>query len=95
MTLLDVIDSPAADRVHHRARCCPRITTTLIRMFSLIASLAIFVLSLGLIGPVLVQCAPGKFAFETERALDPDARHQLSRRPGRHQPVAGDPFHVC
>ena len=44
----------ALPKEHHNA----------IRMFSLIASLAIFVVSLGLIGPVW-SAAPGKFALET------------------------------
>jgi len=38
-----------------------------IRMFSLVASVAIFVVSLGLIGPVW-SAAPAKFAFETNQA---------------------------
>ena len=41
----------------------PKNSAPLIRMFSLIASLVIFLLSLGLIGPVW-SAAPGKFAFE-------------------------------
>jgi len=41
-----------------------------IRVFSLIASLAIFVVSLGLIGPVW-SAAPGKFAIETNQAWIP------------------------
>ena len=63
MTLLDaVIFLPllaflvimALPKEHHGA----------IRMFSLISSLAVFLVSLGLIGPVW-SAAPGKFAFET------------------------------
>ncbi len=38
-----------------------------IRVFSLIASLAVFVVSLGLIGPVW-SSAPGKFAIETNQS---------------------------
>jgi NADH-quinone oxidoreductase subunit M len=65
MTLLDVvIFLPllaflivlALPKDHHHA----------IRMFSLVASLAVFVVSLGLIGPVW-SSAPGKFALETNQ----------------------------
>ncbi len=48
----------------------PKENHNAIRMFSLIASLAIFVVSLGLIGPVW-SAAPGKFAFENNLAWIP------------------------
>ncbi len=57
----------------------PKDNPQLIRLFSLIASLAVFVVSLGLIAPVW-SASPGKFALESKRRLDIDARHQLSRR---------------
>ena len=45
----------------------PKENHSAIRMFSLVASVAIFVVSLGLIGPVW-SAAPAKFAFETNQA---------------------------
>jgi NADH-quinone oxidoreductase subunit M len=66
MTLLDVVIFlpllafliiMALPKEHHNA----------IRMFSLIASIAIFIASLGLIGPVW-SAAPGKFALENNQA---------------------------
>jgi len=44
----------------------PRDNPNLVRMFSLIASIAIFIVSLGLIAPVL-SAAAGKFVFETNQ----------------------------
>ncbi|MBV9769572.1 MAG: NADH-quinone oxidoreductase subunit M [Bryobacterales bacterium] len=44
----------------------PKENHNAIRMFSLLASLVVFVVSLGLIGPVL-SAVPGKFAFETNQ----------------------------
>jgi NADH-quinone oxidoreductase subunit M len=62
MTLLDVvIHLPLIAFII--ALLLPKNNQNLIRMFSLIASLVIFVISLGLIGPVL-SSAPGKFALE-------------------------------
>ncbi len=49
------------------ALALPKDNPQVIRMFSLIASLAIFVVSLGLIGPVW-SAAPGKFALENNRS---------------------------
>ena len=72
----------------------PKDNHNAIRMFSLISSLAIFVVSLGLIGSGLVRGA-GQVRARDQRSLDIDAGHQLSRRHGRHQPLAGDAFHAC
>jgi NADH-quinone oxidoreductase subunit M len=45
----------------------PKENHNAIRMFSLIASIAIFIISLGLIGPVF-SATPGKFAIETNQS---------------------------
>lgn len=49
------------------AMALPKDNPNLIRMFSLIASIVIFLVSLGLIAPVW-SAAPGKFAFDTNVA---------------------------
>jgi NADH-quinone oxidoreductase subunit M len=66
MTLLDVvIFLPLLSFLI--ALALPKDNPNLVRMFSLIASLAIFLVSLGLIGPVW-SAAPGKFALENNQA---------------------------
>ncbi len=70
---------PAAGRVPDHSGAAEGASHERIRVFSLVASLAIFVVSLGLIGPVW-SSAPGKFAIETNQAWIQIAGHQLSRR---------------
>ena len=74
----------ALPKEHHNA----------IRMFSLIASLRVFVVSLGLIGPVW-SAAPGKFAIETNQSWIQSPAINYHVGAGWHQPVAGDSFDAC
>ncbi len=66
----------------------PKDSRDAIRTFSLVSSTAIFLISLGLIGPVLVR-EPRQVRLRDGYSVDRFAGYPLPCRHRRHQPVAG------